>query len=301
MDDLFVLMESDFTKCPKKGYSYIYIYSIENLYLYVGQTIQSLEKRFYNHKTDHSGAHYADRISYLQIRSEYANFAEGYLARRCRGICQGGVPNPENYAVPEEVKREVQEIGNKLSSLRFTIPLFTLSLQNDGSKYEYLNLFDDLLRVEDLIWDNFIKKNEGPYFTQIYMEPFTLLKDSQIKMNHPFFILANKRQDLRPMAFFQMSSVSELLDLKSITADFPIYCILPEKVYQKYEERLVSFCKKRHIGLLVQKWSKLELVCRYVKPFPAEPKNLHAKAVYRLFTGSNYAAYASSYGYFQCT
>jgi hypothetical protein len=305
MDDLFVLTESDFTKRPVRGYSYIYIYSIKNLYLYVGQTIQSLGGRFYNHKTDHSGAHYADRISYLQIRFEYANFAEGYLARRCGGICQGGVPNPEKYAVPDEVKREVQRIGDKLQSLRFTPPLFTFSLQNDGSKYEYLSLFHNLLCVEDLVWDNFITKSRyvntsSPYSTSIYMGQFTLLKDEEVKMNHPFFILANKKQDLRPMAFFQMSSVSELLDLKPVTADFPIYCILPEKVYQRYKEHLVPFCRKHHIGLLAQKWSGIELICRYKEPFPAEPKNLHAKTIRGIFTESSYMAYASSYGYFQC-
>ena len=71
--NFFIENESDFSKRPENGYTYIYIYSIGNLYLYVGQTIQSIEGRFNNHLSDHSGAHYADTISYLQVASEYAN------------------------------------------------------------------------------------------------------------------------------------------------------------------------------------------------------------------------------------
>lgn len=55
----FIFTESDFETRPTDGYTYIYIYSLDNLYLYVGQTIQSIEGRYRNHLSDNSGAHYA--------------------------------------------------------------------------------------------------------------------------------------------------------------------------------------------------------------------------------------------------
>ncbi|MCI6995805.1 MAG: hypothetical protein MR936_03170 [Eubacterium sp.] len=86
------------------GYSYIYIYSCNNIYIYVGQTTQSIMERYRNHLVgDNSGAHYANQIHCIQIASKYANYAEGYLAYRVKGISQGNIPNHEFYkdATPE--------------------------------------------------------------------------------------------------------------------------------------------------------------------------------------------------------
>lgn len=306
----FIENESSFSKRPENGYTYIYIYSIGNMYLYVGQAIQSIEGRFKQHLSDHSGVHYADTIRYLQVKSEYANYTEGYLAYRLNGICQGNIPNHEHHkdSTPIELRKELQKIANKLVSMKsFTAgPVFSISIKNDGSNCEDLSMFHQLLNCGTLLWDNFTKNGEHSKY--IFMNEFTLAKSEKIKMNHRIFIVTrtkgkdvlNRKIGLRPMAFLRISSVAELLDVKHIKSDYPCYCIVTDEFYKKYDKFIDAFYKKSHIGLLVQDWKEIRMMHQYKKPYASEHKDLIAKEVAYIAKATNYIAQDSPFGYFQC-
>ena len=102
------------------------------------------------------------------------------------------------------------------------------------------------------------------------------------------------------MAFFRISSVAELLDVKHIKSDYPCYCIITDEFYKKYDKFINSFYKKNHIGLLVQDWKEIRMIYQYKKPYASERKDLIAKEVAYVAKATNYIAQDSPFGYFQC-
>ena len=283
------------------------------MYLYVGQTIQSIEGRFRQHLSDHSGAHYADTIRYLQVRSEYANYTEGYISYRINGLCQGNVPNYEHYkeSTPIELRKSLQKIAGKLVSMKPSIisPVFSIPVKNDGSNCENLTLFHQLLNIKTngkaLLWNNFTKN--GEYSKYIYMNEFTLTIRKGRKISHRIFIITRIKDEntryqkagIRPMAFFRISSVAELLDIKHIKSNYPCYCIITDEFYKKYDKFLDTIFMKNNMGLLVQKWEGIKMIYRYKRPYTSERVDLIAKEVAHVAKITTYKAQSSPYGYYQ--
>jgi len=106
----------DMDERPEEGYTYIYIYSHDNIIIYIGQTTQSIQSRYSQHYRGHlgdtSGAHYANQIHCFQILTKYANYAEGYLGAKLKGISQGNFPNHIKCKedIPKDIKSQIQRI-----------------------------------------------------------------------------------------------------------------------------------------------------------------------------------------------
>jgi len=288
---MFIDAATEFDKRPEGGYTYIYIYSLDNLYLYVGQTIQSLEARYTNHLADNSGAHYANCIAYFQIRSSYANYAEGYIANRVNGICQGNIPNPEKHKdqVPKEIRKILQKIGNKLCNRRLCdktlltgeLPLFSIEINNDGSKMEPLKLLSLLLQEKKIIDRHYpqypVTRNHSPYSTNLYISEIT-----HIVHNTKGYLLSRPKGDFRPVLFLMANSVEQVLFCKKIIANFPVYCIVPEDLYNRYEKNICQLFRKNQTGLIVKRYNKLELIMNF---------HPHYRELFKIVTKSEKDAY----------
>ncbi len=303
MNDLFIQTPTKIDERPMNGYTYIYIYSFDSLYLYVGQTIQSIDGRFNNHLSDNSGARYANIITYFQIKSKYANYAEGYLGYRLNGICQGNLPNPEHHkdSVPKEIRKELQLIGNKLSGFKKKddylkvgkAPLFYHKKETfcDGN---ILQLFNLLIKEDNqFIWKHFIPSMKYTGFKGIGL--FELSYDG-----NPFYTIMNNK-DYRPISFVEIITVDDLKRFKNLKSNFPVYGIISVQFFKKYEDIISRIIEQSSIGFLIKDWNKISVHKKWEKPF-RNKYDINANEAVCLCKNKRveYFAQCSPYGYFQC-
>ncbi len=311
----FVCSKSNIEKRPVNGYTYIYIYSLDNLYIYTGQTIQSVRERYRNHLSDNSGAHYANSIAYFQIKSEYANYAEGYIAERVRGICQGNIPNPVHHKsdVPQDVRRTLQLIGNKLVNRRDNetlkagdLPLFSFVIDNDGSKKETLEFFSMLLK-EGCITNHYYKGVNNLTYSQseLYVKEMHYTNDVKA------YFISRPKSDYRPMLLMLADTVEKMRFVKNIASNFPVYCVVNCEFYNRYKDKIKDLFRHNQVGLIVQYFDRLEVVYAFHKAFRAIYKakrkfdsDRYAISTNKQFiqycTVSNYKAKFTPYHYYQC-
>ena len=271
--DNFIYAKTDFEKRPVRGYTYIYIYSLDNLYLYTGQTIQSIAGRYRNHlsDTDTSGAHYANNIAYFQIKSEYANYAEGYISDRLCGICQRNAPNPDYYRndTPPEVRKILQKIGNKLTSHKSSdevlkageLPLYSITIKNDGSQRESLLFFSMLLKEKNIIANRYCKYDgyKESWRNDIFIKEMRYCsypKDSDIKA----YLLSRPKNDYRPCLFMKANTIANLKYIKNIVSNFPIYCVVDGATYDKYKDIIDRMFSRSLTGLIIQRYSRIDCI-----------------------------------------
>ena len=312
----FIYSKSDFETRPVDGYTYIYIYSLDNLYLYVGQTVQSIEGRYRNHLSDNSGAHYANNIAYFQIKNEYANYAEGYIAGRIHGICQGNVPNPDHHRdnIPKDVRRILQLIGNKLVNRKDydkvlkagDLPLFSIIIDNDGSQKETLAFFSMLLKENKTIGNHYHNmKHLSCYQNELY------ITEIQFSDGIDGYLISRPKGDYRPILFMKADTVAKIQFVKDIISNFPIYCIVNGRLYDKHKDRIERLFSCNQTGLMVQYTDKIETIFAFHKNFRAIYKAKQKisledytrglnKDFVRYCTLSSYKAKFTPYHYYQC-
>ncbi len=312
---MFIYSESDYYKRPSEGYTYIYIYSLDNLYLYVGQTIQSLQGRYKNHITGlsrTSGAEYANSIAYFQIKNEYANYAEGYIARRLQGICQRGVPNPDHFRhnVPKDVQKTLQQIANKLINRKaddITLktgytPLFSVSIENNGCTKEVLAIFNMLINNDNII----SHYNKVDYYrahkADLYLN-FVETYDKRITG----YITFRPELDYRPTIILKVNNVSDISKLRNAISNYPLYCLVDSRLYDKFKNKIENIIRYKQIGLMVQRPSEIITIQAFHKNFRILYKAqkhkkdfiLNNKRDIRLCVVSNYKAELNGHGYYQ--
>lgn len=301
-DKTFILdTEINLGKKPERGYAYIYIYSRDDLVLYVGQTIQPIFQRYHQHLRDNSGAHYANQVHCFQIDERYANYAEGYLARRLRGISQGNVPSVENNEwVPEEVKTYLKSMGTKFSQYQGRsgylrtdrYPISTFVLEGDG-QYEHLLRFHTIVKG-NFIWENFVKNNEMDYGTYIYMMPLIYTPNGR-KID--CYLLSKPSGEYRPIMFFVCTSAGDIKEIAKLRSDFPIYCLLGFDYYNRYASNIERILKYVGIGTAVERGNDIQIVKRYLRPYGR--KNIKCKDIIHFIVETPYKARKTPYGYYQ--
>ena len=301
-DNTFILdAKINLEKRPEKGYAYIYIYSRDDLFLYVGQTIQPILQRYHQHLNDNSGAHYANQIHCFQIDERYANYAEGYLARRLQGISQWNVPSVENNEwVPEEVKAYFRSMGTKFSQYKGRsgylrtdrYPISTFAMEGDG-EYEHLLRFHAIVE-SNLIWKNFVKKNETDYGTDIYMLPLIYDQNGR-KIDCQLFF--KHSGEYRPIMFFVCTSAGDIKEIAKLRSNFPIYCLLEVVYYNRYSANIERISKCAGAGIAVVEGDHMRIVKRYLRPYGR--KNIKCKDIMHFIVKTPYKARKTPYGYYQ--
>ncbi len=312
----FIYTESDFETRPIDGYTYIYIYSLDNLYLYVGQTIQSIEGRYKNHLSDNSGAHYANNIAYFQIKSKYANYAEGYIAERVRGICQGGVPNPAYHrdTVPKDTQKTLQKIGNKLANRKDgdktlktgCLPLFSIIIDNDSSQKETLAFFSMILKENTIVEQHYHKKNKEYIFAdqnELYIKKMDFIN------NIEGYLLSRPKSDYRPILFMKADTIAKIRFIRNIISNFPVYCVVDKDLYCNYKDTIKNLFKHNQTGLMVQYLYSIETIYDFPEDFrafyKAKLKNgkymeCETKEIIPFCATGTYKAKRTPYCYYQC-
>ena len=287
---------------PASGYTYIYIYSRDDIYIYVGQTIQSILARYKNHFSDNSGAHYANQIHCIQIASEYANFAEGYLASRLKGISQGTIPNYKYYKndVPKEIRTLLQKIGNKLlnyNSLNGNLkvgelPIFTFNIAGDGN-YATLKFYSKIVKEHVILWTNFLPTMKNYlHFSGLWLKE--LIYENHIEV----YMITAPQADHRPICFFIANSANDIKEIAKIKSDFPIYCVINDSYYEKYQKTIDAIFRKSGAGILLDCWDKILEQKKSTKIYGQ--KDMKCSDLVRFFGKTEYRAQKSPYGYFQC-
>lgn len=289
-----------FNERPLPGYTYIYIYSRDDIFIYVGQTIQSVSSRYRNHLSDNSGAHYANRIYCIQIMSNYANYAEGYLAHRLDGISQGNVPNYEHYKdTPESVKTILRKIGNTLCSQKLSGDcknqpyIFSFFVEADGN-YDTLKFLSKLVREHNILWDNFLPamKENSLCFSDLWLRELIYKKTIQV------YMLSSPQAGQRPICFFLAKSALDIKEINKIKANFPFYCVIDFLYYKKYEKMIHNIFSKTEAGILLCDWNNVLEQKKYTKIYGR--KNMKCTDLVGFFGKTEYRVQKSPYGYFQC-
>jgi len=253
VSDLFINFPMDIEDEPVKGYTYIYVYCLDNTIIYTGQTKRSINERHNEHQGDSSGAKYSNAILYIQIKSQYADFAEGYIGRRLQGLCQGELPNIKNCTNPgDDIKKEVQRIAAMLSRFRWhgdineaKTPIFTHPLETYARGRMLRNIKGICEEESNILFNHFADCVRRKGFRGVQIHDITFLGKIQC-------LIGIDEKDIRPIMFAEINTASQLRLIKDIRANFPIYGIISSEMLTKNKKVVDNILVSSQIGFLIK-------------------------------------------------
>ncbi len=279
---------------PTSGYTYIYIYSYDEIYLYVGQTTQSIYARYKQHLHDNSGAHYANTIYGFQILSEYANYAEGYLAYHLKGICQGTVPNYQKWDVSDEVRKILQQLCNvftKNLSCINTYNVLDFSIKSDRD-YDVLQFLSQIVQEHNILWSHFNSNASFLGVSDIWLNDITYGNPMRL------YLVSDAQCRNKPILFIFITNIKDIKKIQKDITDFPVYCIIEDNYYNKHKKQFDSIFKNTQFGIILKNQNNLFTHKTFQK------QNNHINCSYMMFSTlchkTKYRARKTPYGYFQC-